>query len=209
MKKLFYFLTFCCFLALTSCDKSNTIDISDSDVEALQAYATQAESYIPIADMIEGNISAVFNTSSFINPCGADIQVNNLDNPTEAQAILASILTEMGFESARELHNWMVDAGKILYDLKVEYKDNFDSDYEMVGEIACIVAPDITTRNADNQCKKDKLNTLFAGTLAAGENYGTRLALGNRVELSESQCSARGSSLNKIWRYVAESSDCR
>lgn len=209
MKNLFYFLTFCCFIAITSCSKTNTIDISDSDVQALQSFATQAESYIPIADRIEGNISAVFNNSSFINPCGADILVNNLDNPEEADAILASILAEMDFESARELHDWMVAAGKILYDLKVEYKHDFNSDYEMVGEIACIVAPEITTRNADNQCRKDKLTTLFAGTLAAGENYGTRLAVGNAQALSESQCSARGSSLNKIWRYIAESSDCK
>ena len=198
MKNLFYFLTFCCVIALTSCSKSNTIDISDSDIQALQTFASQAESYIPIADKIEGNISAVFNNSSFINPCGADILVNNLDNPSEADAILASILSELGFKSARDLHNWMVDAGTILYDLKVENKGNFNSDYEMVGEIVCIVAPEITTRNADNQCNKDKLTTLFAGTLAAGENYGIRIAVGNRSELSESQCSARGSSLNKI-----------
>ena len=208
MKKLLLFSALALFVGLTSCSKSNQLDITAEQLDLLQTYVHECDDLIDVTGEIDGNVSAIFSASLTINYCtGATFLNGGIDS--EATALLADMVDKMGFESAVELHDWMVAAGRVMYDIKRVNKKNFDTDREMLTELACMVVPEIFTRNNGETCYKDNLVALFIGTLEAGDNYGTRLAYHGTKEASESQCSARGSSFNKIWLFMKNNFDCR
>ncbi len=195
-------------IGFSSCSKSNELDVSSDDVQLLQTYVDEANALVDVAGEIEGNVSTIFNATLTINACGNNVQFTDGGVDPEATLLLNDMIEKMGFESAIDVHNWMVEAGRIMYDIKQENKKNFDTDREMMNELACLVVPEILTRNSVSACYKDNLVALFVGTLEAGSNYGTKLATEGKKDISEIGCSARGSSFNKIWLFMKKSYDC-
>lgn len=195
-------------IGLSSCSKSNELDVSSDDVQLLQIYVEEATAMIDVAGEVDGNVSAIFSSSVTINTCGGTVTLNNGSVDDEATALLAQMIDAMGFESALEVHEWMVSAGRIMYDIKQGNKKDFESDRDIMSHLACLVVPEIMTRNSTNACYKDNLVALFVGTLEAGNNYGTKLATQGKKDISEAGCSARGSSFNKIWLFMKNNYDC-
>ena len=208
MKNLLFLCSLILLIGLSSCSKSNELDVSADDIQLLQAYTQEADAMIDVVSDIDGNVSSIFTTSVIINPCIGNVQFVNGGVADEATQLLNDMVDKMGFNSALEVHNWMVDAGRVMYDIKQANLKNFDTDREIMTELACAVAPEIMTRNSENGCYKDNLVALFIGTLEAGDNYGTRIATTGTKQITEAGCSGRGSSFNKIWLYMKNSYDC-
>jgi len=210
MKNLLLLFTLILLIGFTSCSNEAQLDVSSDDVQLLQNYVEEANALIDVAGEIDGNVAAIFNTSVILNVCGGTVQYTDYNGgvPDEATQLLNVMIDKMGFESALEAHNWMVDAGRIMYDIKQENKKDFDTDREMMTELACLVIPEIRTRNGSNACYKDNLVALFVGTLEAGSTYGTKLASQGKRDITETGCSARGSSFNKIWLFMKNNYDC-
>ena len=209
MKNTLLLFSLVLLIGLSGCSKNNELDISSDEVQLLQTYVEEATALINVADQIDGNVSSIFNSSVVINPCGGNVTFNNGSINDEATQLLNEMVDKMGFESAIAVHNWMVDAGRVMYDVKQVNKKSFDSDREIMAELACLVAPEIMTRNNTSACYKDNLVALFVGTLEAGDNYGTRIASQGIKDISVEGCSARGSSFNKIWLFMKNSHDCK
>lgn len=211
MKNLLLF-SFILLLGLSSCSNSNELDVSSNDVQLLQAYVDEADALIVVAGDIEGDVAEIFNSSVAFNGCpgyGGSQTIVTAGEPDEATLLLNEMLDKMGFESAVEVHDWMVDAGRIMYDIKQNNKKNFDSDRELMTELACLISPEILTRNNSTACYKDNLVALFIGTLEAGSNYATKLATEGKKSITEEGCSSRGSSFNKIWLYMKNNYNCK
>jgi len=208
MKNLLLLFSLVLLIGFSSCSKSNELNVSTDDLQLLQEYTDEANALIDVAGDIDGNVSSIFTTSVIINPCGGNVQFVNGGVAEEATLLLNDMIDKMGFNSAIAVHDWMVDAGRVMYDIKQANLKNFDTDREMMTELACLVVPDIMTRNKANGCYKDNLVALFVGTLEAGDNYGTRIATTGKKDISEAGCSGRGSSFNKIWLYMKNSYDC-
>ena len=196
-------------IGFSSCSDSNELDVSADNLQLLQIYVDEANALVEVADQIEGNVSSIFSTNFIIYGCGNNVQFATGGVADEATLLLNDMIDKMGFESPVEAHNWMVEAGKIMYDIKQENKKNFNNDKEIMAELACMVAPEIRTRNATNECYKDNLVSLFVGTLDAGSTYGTVIANIGKKDVSERVCSARGSSFNKIWLFMKNNVDCK
>ena len=196
-------------IGFSSCSDSNELDVSAEDLQLLQVFVDEADALVNVADQIEGNVSSIFSTNLIIYGCGNNVQFATGGVSDEATSLLNDMIDKMGFESPVEAHNWLVDAGRIMYDIKQANKKNFNNDREIMAELACMVAPEIRTRNSSNECYKDNLVAFFVGTLDAGSNYGTIIANEGKKDISESGCSARGSSFNKIWLYMKNNSDCK
>jgi len=208
MKNLLLLFALVLFVGLSSCSKNNELDVSSDDVQLLQNYVEEASALINVVGEIDGNVAEIFSSTLTINACGNTVTFVTGGEASEATLLLNDMVDKMGFESAIDVHNWMVDAGRIMYDIKQDNKKDFDSDREIMSELACMVAPEIMTRNSSNACYKENLVALFVGTLEAGSNYGTITANHGKKDISEAGCSARGSSFNKIWLFMKNSHDC-
>jgi len=208
MKNLLLLFSLMLLVGLSSCSKSNELDVSSDDVQLLQNYVEEANTLIDVAGQVDGNVATIFSSTFIINTCGGNVTFTNGGVASEATLLLNDMIDKMGFESAIEVHDWMVDAGRIMYDIKQANKKNFDSDREIMTELACLTAPEIMTRSNSNKCYKDNLVSLFIGTLDAGSNYGTVIANQGKKDINEAGCSARGSSFNKIWLFMKNSYDC-
>jgi len=208
MKNLLLLFSLMLMVGFSSCSKSNELDVSADDLQLLQVYVEEANALVDIADEVDGDVSSIFSTNFIIYGCGSNVQFANGAVADEATLLLNDMIDKMGFESPVEAHNWMVDAGRVMYDIKQANKKKFNNDKEIMTELACMVDPGIRTRNADSGCYKDNLVALFVGTLDAGNTYGTKLATQGKKDISESACSARGSSFNKIWLFMKNNSDC-
>ena len=195
-------------IGFSSCSDGNELEVSADNLQSLQVYVDEANALVEVADEIDGNVSSIFSTSFIIYGCGSNVQFATGGVADEATLLLNDMIDKMGFESTVEAHNWMVDAGRIMYDIKQANKKNFNNDKEIMAELACMVAPEIRTRNGSTECYKDNLVSLFVGTLDAGNTYGTRIASTGTKDISVGGCSARGSSFNKIWLFMKKSVDC-
>ncbi|MDF1694920.1 MAG: hypothetical protein P1U56_03775 [Saprospiraceae bacterium] len=210
MKNLCFLSFLVLLIGFSSCSKSNELDVSSEDVQFLQNYVEEANAMVSVAGEIEGNVSAIFNTNVTINLCGGYVQFVDYNGGVadEATELLNEIVDKMGFESALAVHDWMVEAGRVVYDIKQANKKNFDTDRDMMTELACLSAPEIMTRNSSSECYKKQLIGLFIGTLTAGDNYATKFASQGKKEIDLTNCSARGSSFNKIWSFMKNTYDC-
>ena len=208
MKNLLLLSALVVLIGLSSCSKNNELDVSADEVQLLQNYVEEANALIDVAGQVDGDVATIFSSTFTINACGGNVTFTNGGVATEATLLLNDMIDKMGFESALDVHNWMVDAGRVMYDIKQVNKKNFDGDREIMTELACLVAPEIMTRSNSTQCYKDNLVSLFVGTLDAGSNYGTVIANQGKKDISEAGCSARGSSFNKIWLFMKNSHDC-
>lgn len=208
MKNLLLLFTLILMVGFSSCSDKSQLDVSADDLQSLQIYVDEANALVDVAHEIEGNVGTIFSSTFIINACGNNVQFINGGVADEATLLLNDMIDKMGFESALAAHDWMVDAGRIMYDIKQENKKNFNNDNEIMAELACMVSPEIRTRNGSTECYKDNLVALFVGTLDAGSNYGTRIASTGKKDISEAGCSARGSSFNKIWLFMKNNIEC-
>lgn len=202
MKNLL-FLSLILLLGLSSCSKSNELVVSSDDVRLVKDYVDEANALIDVAGEIDGNVSAIFNTSAVSNEsCEGNTHSAEGGMDAETALLLRDIVNKMGFESSIEIHYWMVKTGKILKDITKENKKNFDSDQEIMNALACRVIPEITTRNSTGDCYKENLVTLFTRTLSFGNKYRST------SNINEVSCSTRGSAFNKIWLFMLNNYEC-
>ena len=207
MKNVLLLFTVILTIGLSSCSKSNELDVTNDEVQLLQNYVEEANGLINVAGKIDGDVSILFNAPSTTHNCTEETSTTSSLDP-EARELLNQMVEKMGFESALAIHSWMVDTGRAIYEIKQVNRKNFDSDREMMTELACLVAPEIMTRSNTTQCYKDNLVYLFIRTLDAGSKYGTKSANHDLKNITEAGCSARGSSFHKIWLFMKNSYDC-
>ena len=205
MKNLLLLFSLILLFGFSSCSKSNELVISSDDVQLVQNYVDEANALIDITGEIDGNVSAIFISSAITDKsCEGDTphsQQGGMD--AEVTLLMNDMIDKMGFESALDIHIWMVEAGKVLYGINKENKKNFDSEQDIMTALACLIIPEITTRNSSSACYKDNLVTLLSKTSGAGSRYGTL-----RTGISETACHSQGSSFNKIWLFMKNSYEC-
>lgn len=204
MKNLLLLFSLVLILGLSNCSKSNELSVLPNDVELLRIYIDEANALIDVTSEVDGNVSAIFITSAITDKsCEGDI--SNIQGGMDAEVALMmnDLIDKMGFESALDIHIWMVEAGKILNGINEANRKNFDSERLMMTTLACLIVPEIMTRNSSSACLKDNLVTLLSKTLAAGSRYGSL-----KTSMSETACYSQGSSFNKIWLFMKNSYEC-
>ncbi len=195
--QLFY--ASCFILMFSSCSNELELNIQDLEIDRLVSFVEEANL---IAQQYEGltgpkgseifgnNKSAVCgNEHDFIGPC-----IWAIDD----------MIKELGYRDVGEINQWMTDTGVLLYGIKKKNED-FETQTELINEIACLVAPEILTRNQDNTCYKDNLVALLNGALNGKNNHTTN---NNGKTLTKDQMYQVGSSFYKIWRYMVNSDKC-
>jgi len=190
-------------LGFASCSKSNELVVSSDDVQLVKDYVDEANALIHVAGEIEGNVSAILNTSAVTNKSCEDSS-HYIEGGMDAETalLLKDMVNKMGFESSVNIHYWMVKVGKVLKDITKENKKNFDSNQEIMTALACFVIPEITTRNSTSACYKENLVKLLVGTLAIGSKHRST------KDINEVTCSSKGSSFNKIWVFMKNNYEC-
>jgi hypothetical protein len=203
MKYLFSLITLICLFGFFSCSKSNEMVIASDDSQLVRNYIDEANALINVTGEIDGNVSAIFNVSAVTDKsCEGDDQSVSGGMSEETNLLLNEMMDKMGFESTHDIHYWMVEAGKVLYAIRLENRNNFDSDRDLMLELAYIITPETITRNGTGSCYKDNLVALLLGTLSTGSKYGTINTI------SEIECTSRGSSFHKIWLFMVNSYNC-
>lgn len=203
-------ILFLCSLMLlfTSCNKDETLIVSETDIEFLRSYVDQSESYASIVGEFDINANTLFDVVVFSNGCDGGGEGYTVQ--AEAQGLMIELLEKMNFDTPRDVHNWVVKAGKIMYDIKVDNPDLFKNDVEFANELACMIVPEIETRDANNSCYKENLIQFFRDTHRLGGMYGIRF---NKEEeqrqVTAVICQQRGSAFHRLWSHMSRTYECK
>ena len=195
------FAFFAIILTFASCSSEQELKIEDSEFDKLTAFVDQANVFAhqydeltgPIGSEIFGNNKAAVcgNEHDFVGPC-----IWAIDD----------IVETLGYEDISEINQWMLDNGSILYELKKK-NDQYESQKIFIQEIACLIAPEILTRNETSICYKSNLEALLNSALKGASSHSTNFV--NNTSLKESQMYEVGSSFYKVWRYMVNMNKCQ
>ncbi len=100
-------------LILSSCSKQENIQLPDADFDYLKNYVDELDNVTESFLNIEGEFGTEIFGDNSAAVCGYDPndligpQIRNIDRIVEL----------LGYSNIEELHNWMVAAGKKLYDI--------------------------------------------------------------------------------------------
>ncbi len=188
----------------TSCDKQPEFSITDSEIESLSAYIEEANSFSSVFETFEGPKGSEIFGNNEAAVCGHDPE----DVIGPCLWAIDDLSVAFGFDGPIDVHQWTVDAGSIMYDIKKRNDDEF-SVSEIVFEIACAADKRITVRDQSaTDCYKTNITSLVSGTLKAGTTFGTRIA-NQSINLEGEEYYVVGSSVYKLWRYMLARRDCK
>jgi hypothetical protein len=191
-------------ILFTSCDKQPEFSITDSEIESLSAYIEEANSFSSIFEAFDGPKGSEIFGNNAAAVCGHD----PADVIGPCLWAIDDLSAAFGFNDPVEVHQWTVDAGSIMYDIKKRNDGEFSLS-EIVFEIACAADERITVRDQSNSdCYKTNITSLVSSTLKAGSTFGTRIA-NHSINLEGEEYYVVGSSVYKLWRYMLARRDCK
>lgn len=188
---------------LSSCSKQAEFQITDSEVQLLSTYISEANSFSSVFEEFEGPKGSEIFGNNEAAVCGYD----PADVIGPCLWAIDDLSLAFGFDNPIDVHEWTVDAGSIMYDIKKRNESEL-TDSEIIFEIACAADERITTREQTADCYKTNIIGLVSGTLKAGAAFGTRTA-NHTINLEGEEYYAVGSSVYKLWRYMIVSRDCK
>ena len=188
-------------LFVVSCGSKAELVIGDSDVDKLVTFIDEANA---IAENYE-NLTGPKGAEIFGDVSGAVCgEEHNVIGP--CIWAIDDIVNDLGYRDISELNNWMLDYGKLLYDLQQKNPD-FDTQTEFITEVACAVVPDIMTRSQERECQKDNIVGLLNGALSGAYTYGTNYMNSNK--LTKEKMYEVGSTFYKVWRFMINTHNCK
>jgi len=207
MKNLCRLLFLVFIVGMFSCTSEQELVVDDSEVEFLKTYIDKADSYSFIADEFNTDASEIFDAVVFSVDCNGGGA--SLDIQQEGRQLLNQLMRLLDFQTPRQIHNWVVENGKLIYDLRMSNMSIFNNENEFIHELACTIVPEIRTRTDRGDCYKENVISFLKNSLAMGRTYGVNFNReSDNREVTDVVCVARGSALNKLWNYFTEVSNC-
>ena len=196
-----FFAMALCALFVISCGSKAELIIEDSDVDKLVIFIDEANAMADKYEDLTGPKGAEIFGDVTGAVCGEE---HNVIGP--CIWAIDDIVIELGYRDISEINNWMLDNGKLLYDLQ-QKNPEFDTQNEFITEVACAVVPDIMTRNQGKDCNKDNVVSLLNGALSGAYTYGTNYMNSNK--LTKEKMYEVGSTFYKVWRFMINTRNCK